>query len=102
MRYYRHSSVGRRTSGIVHQMNGPLQVLCFHLELLEQKSQEELKHLSECLGAVAEKLGGLRDYRLEKIRQFRQELENLQTLVRRLSLQGVHEESHEQVYLDLN
>jgi signal transduction histidine kinase len=102
VRYYRHSSVGRRTSGIVHQINGPLQVLSFHLELLEQKSQEELNHLSECPLGVAERLGALRDYRLEKIRQFRQELENLQTLVRRLSLQGVHEESQEQVYLDLN
>jgi two-component system NtrC family sensor kinase len=102
VRYYRYSSAGRRTGGIVHQMNGPLQVLFFHLELLEQKSQEELQHLGECPPPVAEKLGALRDYRLDKLRQFRQELEKLQALARRITLQGLQEESEDQIYLDLN
>ena len=48
VRYYRHSAVGRRCRGIVHQMNSPLQVLTLQLELLEQKTREEPLFLSEC------------------------------------------------------
>jgi len=102
VRYYRHSSAGRRTGGIVHQMNTPLQVLSFQVELLEQKSLAEQKYLLHCPPAPAQELGALRDYRLEKIHQFRQELEKLQALTRRLFLQGVHEDHEELIPLDLN
>jgi signal transduction histidine kinase len=102
VRYYRHSSAGRRTSGIVHQMNTPLQVLSFQVELLEHKTLAEHKYLRHCPPALAQELGALRDYRLEKIHQFRQELEKLQALARRLFLQGVHEDNEELSYLDLN
>jgi hypothetical protein len=40
VRYYRHSTVGRRCTGVIHNMNTPLQVISFQLELLEHKSQE--------------------------------------------------------------
>jgi signal transduction histidine kinase len=102
VRYYRHSSAGRSVSGIVHQMNTPLQVLSFHLELLEQDSQEELEHLPPGPGLVTEKLQARGDYRLEKIRQFRQELAKLQALARRLLLKGVHEDHEDKSSLDLN
>lgn len=102
VRYYRHSFSGRLCRGIIHQMNSPLQVLFFQLELLEQKSREELKILSEVSKPVGEKLQALHNYRLEKIRQFRLELENIQALAQKVVLQGGHEEAEEQVSIDLN
>jgi signal transduction histidine kinase len=86
----RHSAVGRRVRGLVHQMNTPLQVLSFQVELLEQKASEEAVLLRQCPLPLGEKLENLRGYRLEKLRQFRSEVEKLQGLTRRLILQGVH------------
>lgn len=100
--YYRHSSAGRRVGGIVHQMNGPLQVLSMQMEMLEYKAQEELRHLQECPPPLAEKLGKLLDYRQGKIRQFRQELEKLQALTRLLLQQGAHEDHQDRIMMDLN
>jgi len=102
VRYYRHSCAGRLVSGIVHQMNTPLQVLSFQLELLDQKDREELETLEAGPLAAASKLGALHDYRRQKLRQFRLELEKLQDLTRRLVLQGAHEEAQAKRHLDLN
>ncbi|MFZ5449514.1 MAG: sensor histidine kinase [Thermodesulfobacteriota bacterium] len=102
VRYYRHSSVGRRCLGIVHQINSPLQVLSFQLDLLEQKLREEWELLKESPGASAEKLVASSLYRQEKFRQFSSELEKLQNLARSLALQGMHEGTQEKIHLDLN
>ena len=102
MRYYRHSSVGRRCLGIVHQMNTPLQVLSFQLDLLEQKAQEEFALLAAFPLAGAEPFLTLNRYRQEKFRQFRRELDRLQSLNRSLVVQGVHEDAQEKFPLDLN
>jgi len=102
VRYYRHSSVGRRCLGIVHQMNTPLQVLSFQLDLLEQKAQEELDLITASPLAGAEPLMTLNHYRQAKFSQLRRELHRLQDLARSLVLQGVHEGSQEKFPLDLN
>ncbi len=102
VRYYRHSCCGRLCQGIVHRMNTPLQVLFFQMELLEQKSLEELKILPEIGHPADDKLQTLHRYRMEKLRQFRQELENLQELAHNLVRQGGHEEVEDAVPLDLN
>jgi two-component system NtrC family sensor kinase len=102
VRAYRHSSVGRRCLGLVHQMNTPLQVLSFQLELLEQKAREELDLLAESPLAGAEKLVTLNRYRQEKFQQFHKELEKLQNLVGNMVLQGVHEATAEKFSLGLN
>jgi two-component system, NtrC family, sensor kinase len=102
VRYYRHSSVGRRCLGIVHQMNTPLQVLSFQLDLLEQKTREELDLLSGLPRGDAEPLVTLNRYRQEKFRQLRLELDRLQDFSRSLVLQGVHEDALEKFPLDLN
>jgi len=102
VRYYRHSSVGRRCTGIVHNMNTPLQVLSFHLELLEQKSREEHDCLQECPEELAAKLRPYYQYRQDKLRQFHQEVKTLQTQARRIVSQGEHEENQGTQYLDLN
>jgi signal transduction histidine kinase len=102
VRYYRHSSVGRRCLGIVHRMNTPLQVLAFQLDLLEQKAQEELDLLTASPLADAEPLVTLNHYRRAKFSQLRRELIRLQGMARSLVLQGVHEDAQEQFPLDLN
>lgn len=101
-RYYRHSSVGRRCTGIVHNMNTPLQVLSFHLELLEQKSQEEFECLQEIPPEMSAKLCSFYQYRQDKLQQFFQEVKNLQMQARQIITQGLHEENQERHYLDLN
>ena len=100
--YYRHSSVGRRCLGIVHQINTPLQVLAFQLDLLEQKAQEELDLITASPLADAEPLVTLNHYRRAKFSQLRRELNRLQGMVRSLVLQGVHEDAQEKFPLDLN
>ena len=102
VRLYRHSGVGRRCLGIVHRINTPLQVLSFQIDLLEQKTQEELAMLSGSPPAGIEKLAALNRYRQEKLRQMRQELEKLQDLTRNLVLQGTQEEAQASFHLDLN
>jgi len=102
VRYYRYSCCGRLCQGLVHRMNTPLQVLFFQMELLEQKSLEELKILPEIGHPAGDKLQTLHRYRVQKIRQFRQELENLQELARNLVRQGAHEEVEDAMPLDLN
>lgn len=102
VRYYRHSSAGSRCLGIVHQMNTPLQVLSFQLDLLEQKAQEELGLLSESPRADPDPLVTLNHYRQAKFSQLRRELARLQGLARSLVLQGVHEDAGDKFPLDLN
>ena len=102
VRSYRHSSVGRRCLGLVHQMNTPLQVLSFQLDLLEQKAQEELDLLTGPPLADPEPLVTLNHYRQAKFSQLRQELNRLQDITRNLVLQGVHEDRQEKFPLDLN
>jgi len=102
VRGLRHSGVGRRVRGIIHRMNTPLQVLSFQLELLEQKAAAEAELLEQCPPPLREKLRGFRDYRGEKLRQFREEVDKLRDFTRRLMVQGLHEEAEERLYLDLN
>jgi len=102
VRCYRHSSVGSRCLGIVHQMNTPLQVLLFQLDLLEQKAQEELGLLTESLLADTGPLVTLNHYRQAKFSQLLRELTRLQDMAHSLVLQGLHEDAQETVALDLN
>lgn len=102
VRSYRHSSVGSRCMGIVHQMNTPLQVLSFQLDLLEQKAKEELGLFTSSLLADTDPLVTLNHYRQAKFSQLRRELNRLQDLSRSLVLQGLHEDAQEKFPLDLN
>ncbi len=101
VRYYRHSAVGRRCIGIIHNMNTPLQVISFHLELLEQKSQEEAALLVS-LAPVAPELQALHEYRRQKLQQLHHEVDHLRDMILRLALQSIHEGQEDQCYLDLN
>jgi signal transduction histidine kinase len=102
VRYYRHSAVGRRCGGIIHNMNTPLQVISFQLELLEQKSQEEVTLLAELQNLSVPELMALHEYRHQKLEQLHQEVDRLREMIHRIALQGVHEGQEEHCYLDLN
>ena len=100
--YYRHSAVGRRCTGVIHNMNTPLQVISFQLELLEQKSQEEALLLTTPGDQVPPELAALHEYRDQKFTQLHQEVDRLREMIHRLALQSVHEGKEEYCYLDLN
>jgi len=100
--FYRHSGCGRLCRGLAHRMNTPLQVLSFQLELLEHKSLEEQELLPEVRSPAGVKLQALHRYRLQKVRQFRRELADLQELVRNIVLQGGHEDAEDRLHLNLN
>jgi signal transduction histidine kinase len=102
VRYYRHSAVGRRCAGVIHNMNTPLQVISFQLELLEQKSKEEATLLSDQQKLPLPELMALHEYRDQKLKQLHQEVDNLREMIHRLALQAVHEGQEEHCYLDLN
>ncbi len=102
VRYYRHSSCGQLSRGLIHQMNSSLQVMFFQLELLEQRSQEETRILAEVGNPSGAKLQALQRYRLQKTGQFRLELENIRALARSVIRQGSYEEAEDLVDIDLN
>jgi signal transduction histidine kinase len=102
VRYYRHSSVGQRCLGLVHQMNTPLQVMYFQLDLLEQKTREELAITPGSAPAETERQVSRNQYCQEKIRQLRRELDKLENFTRSLARQGRYEGSQEKLPLDLN
>jgi two-component system NtrC family sensor kinase len=101
VRYYRHAAVGRLAIGIIHNLNTPLQVVSFLLELLEQKSEEEQEQLA-CHAHDDNTLKQFAEYRRLKLRQLRHEVDQLRAMIQRLAMQAVHEGQQEQCYLDLN
>jgi signal transduction histidine kinase len=94
--------VGRRCTGVIHNMNTPLQVISFQLELLQQKSQEEATLLSGLRNQMAPELHALHEYRHDKLTQMQREVDHLREMIHRLALQAVHEGKEEHCYLDLN
>ncbi|MDI6854475.1 MAG: ATP-binding protein [Deltaproteobacteria bacterium] len=102
VRYFRHSAAGRRCHGIIHNLNAPLQVLSFQLEILAQKASEEQRYLAELASPAAEKLGMLLAQRQQRLKQMSQELENLQIITRDLLRQAAHEDQEDPQYIDLN
>ncbi len=102
VRYYRFSAVGQRCSGIIHNMNTPLQVLSFVVDVMEQKSAEETATLSEAVTPLSAELLALAEQRQKSLKQLRQEVDNLLAISRQLVYQGMHESNHDPLPLDLN
>ncbi len=102
VRYYRHSTVGQRCTGVIHNMNTPLQVISFQLELLEQKTREEAGLLAELVNPSAPHLQALHDYRDQKLKQLQLEVDKLRDMIHRIALQAIHEGEEEYCFLDLN
>lgn len=101
-RYYRHSTAGRRCHGVIHNLNAPLQVLSFHMELLEQQLAEEKKFLAAGSDEARQKLAALYRHRHKRLKQMQQGLSDLQLLISRLTQQGLHEDLDDRISLDLN
>ncbi len=101
--YYRHSAVGRRTTGIIHHFNTPLQAILMQSELMVRKLQEEentfAPRLSPELKAEWQKFF---DYRRKKNRQLQEELAQLQRLVHLIRYQSFHEDDQGVQNIDLN
>jgi signal transduction histidine kinase len=76
--------------------------LFFQLDLLEQRALDESRILQEVAAPSGDQLQTLRRYRLQRIQQFRRELETIQALARAIVSQGVHEDVDDPVQLDLN
>jgi len=102
VRYYRYSSVGQRCTGIIHNMNTPLQVLSFVVDVMEQKSSEEMACFPEENPRLCQDLQTLAENRLKNLRQLRHEVDNLLSMSRQLVYQGMHESHHDPLLLDLN
>lgn len=103
VRYYRHSAVGRRVTGIVHNFNTPLQVLSFQAELLERKLAEEGAKLAPQLPPeVLSQWESYAEYRRQKVEQLREEIARLHDLVRLILHQGLHEDRQDCQNIDLN
>lgn len=103
VRCYRRSAVGQRCTGIVHNLNTPLQALSLGCELLFRKAAEEnaalVGQLSPEAKAAWEKFYL---YRLDKLQQFEEEIRKLHQLARLIIYQGMHEEQQERQVIDLN
>jgi signal transduction histidine kinase len=102
VRYYRHSAAGRRCHGLIHNLNAPLQVLSFQVELLMQKAAEEETLLADLSPFSAQQLLTLVSQRQHRLQQMRQEIDNFHTMTRRLTHQGLHEDLEDRQYLNLN
>jgi signal transduction histidine kinase len=103
VRYYRYSAVGRRTTGIVHNFNTPLQVLSLNFELLERKIiEEEKKFAAQLSPGLRQEWEGFAGYKRKKLKQSKEELERLQQMGRSIIFQGMHEERQDRQSLNLN
>ncbi len=89
IRQHYMSSVGRLMKGVIHNMNGPLQVLQIQVELLKKIMAEEQKILASLDtlpsssgegGKLLKDLEGKRETCAKKIGQLEDELERLQGL----------------------
>ncbi|MBW1916710.1 MAG: GHKL domain-containing protein [Deltaproteobacteria bacterium] len=103
VRYYRHSAVGQRCTGIVHNFNTPLQVLSLNCELLQRKAVEEQAELSPRLPPeLRPEWEKLFQYREDKLLLFKEEIRKLHHLAQLIVNQGLHEDQPGRQLLNLN
>lgn len=103
IKYYRHAAVGRRITGIVHNINTPLQAILMQSELMERKLKEEQDSFAQNLpAALHPEWRAFFDYRQKKNRQLQEVSANLQQLVHWLKHRTFHEDYHGSQEIDLN
>jgi two-component system, NtrC family, sensor kinase len=102
-KYYRHAIAGRRLTGIIHNINTPLQVILMQSELMERKLQEEQKTFAPLLPAdLQESWQAFFAYRQNKNRQLQEVSANLQQVIHWLKHHTSHEEHQGRQEIDLN
>lgn len=103
VKYNRHAAVGRRLTGIIHNMNTPLQAILMQSELMERKLKEEQQDFAPKLPAALRlEWQAFFDYRQQKNRQLQESSANLQQLVQWLKHRTFHEDHHGIQEIDLN
>jgi signal transduction histidine kinase len=85
---YRYSTLGSFVRGIIHNLNGSLQVLSMQMELLHGALAEEGDKLSSSLNV--------------KMRQCQEQLDKLKAMVEVLTQKGIHEEQEASQPIYLN
>jgi signal transduction histidine kinase len=100
---HRHARVGRRITGIIHNINTPLQVILMQAELMARRLQDERENFAPQLpAALLPEWQAFFDYRQKKNRQLQEASHNLQNLVHWLKHRTLHEEHHGLQEIDLN
>jgi signal transduction histidine kinase len=103
IKLYRQAIVGRRITGIIHNINTPLQVILMQCELMGRKLQEEREVLATNLPPdLQPSWQTFFDYRWKKNRQLQDVLANLQQVVHWLKHYALHEDHHGLQEFDLN
>lgn len=101
VRALRFATLGRRCQGVVHNLNTPLQVISFQLELLQQEAQKEEALLARW-GDTARPLKDLAAQRQRRLKQLTREVESITALVERLLGHTLQEAAETRTFLDLN
>lgn len=103
LKYYRRASVGRRITGIIHNINTPLQVFLMQAELMERKLKEEQEIFAPKLPtALLPEWQKAFDYRQKKNQQLHEVAHNLQYFMHWLNHRTFHEDHHGIQDIDLN
>lgn len=103
LKYYRQALVGRRITGIIHDINTPLQVMLMQSELMERQLKEEEENFAPNLpAALLPAWQTAFDYRLKKNQQLQEVACNLHRLVHWLNHRTFHEPEHSTQEIDLN
>lgn len=102
VKYYRLSAVGRRTIGIIHNINTPLQAILMQSELIQRKLAEEARFAARLPAELLADWQAFYDYRQQKNQQLQEEIGKIQRLVSWLRYQGLHENHRDPQEIDLN
>jgi two-component system, NtrC family, sensor kinase len=103
IKYCRYAAVGRRVTGIIHNINTPLQIILTQSELMERKLKEEQENFAPKLPtALCPEWQIAFDYRQKKNKQLQEVAYNLQHLVHWLTHRTFHENHHGIQEIDLN
>ncbi len=102
VKYYRLSAIGRRTNGIIHNLNTPLQAMLMQSELLSRKLAEEANFATRLPADLVETWRNFYNYREQKNRQLQEQLAIIQRLVGWIRYQGFHESQQGDQEIDLN
>jgi signal transduction histidine kinase len=103
LKHYRQALVGRRITGIVHNINTPLQVMLMQTELMERQLKEEQENFAPNLpAALLPAWKAAFDYRQNKNKQLQQVACDLQRQLHWLNHRTFYEPQHGTQEIDLN
>jgi signal transduction histidine kinase len=103
LKYYRMGLVSRRITGIIHDLNTPLQIILTQSELMERKLQEEQDNFAPHLpAALLPEWRTFFHYRQKKNQQLQEVAYDLQKLIHSLKHRTYYADHHGIQEIDLN